>query len=70
MFSPPVGATEVVLMQSVDGTNWTQNPVMLNENSQSAIVVGMPGMLIHYKLKVTGGNHAGESNSIQVQHIF
>ncbi|MFG0216875.1 hypothetical protein ACFU8X_27855 [Brevibacillus porteri] len=52
-------------MQSPDGTNWTKNNIVPNQDSQMALVfVGLPGVTYHLKLVVTG-----ESNTIRVTTI-
>jgi len=66
-FSKPDGATSVVLMHSLDGTNWNPSPVVLDQTSQMVLAPVTLATTNYYKLVVTGGTRAGDSNVLQVQ---
>lgn len=67
-FSKAEGATNVVLMQSIDGgNNWSPANVRVNKDSLLAMVFGLKrGTTYHFQLVVTGGSRAGESNVVSV----
>ena len=67
-FSKPTGATSVVLKQSTDGKNWVnaKTTETLTKNSTSVTVTGLNnGVQYYFKLVVTGGTRAGESNVVK-----
>ena len=69
-FSAPAGSTEVKIRQSSDGgTNWTDSITSetLTDTSTTATVIGLSQNTAYkFKLVVTGGSHAGDSNIVDV----
>jgi len=68
-FSAPSGATSVKLRQSTNGTDWTDSTVTpaLNAGSTSTTATGLTnGQVYYFKLVVTGGPRAGDSNVVNV----
>ena len=69
-FSAPAGSTEVKIRQSSDGgTNWTDSITSetLTDTSTTATVTGLSQNTAYkFKLVVTGGSHAGDSNIVDV----
>ncbi|MCG1024852.1 cell wall-binding repeat-containing protein [Dehalobacter sp.] len=70
-FSPPAGASSVVvqqLPQDEAATTWVNSPVTtLTPSSNSATVTGLTnGTTYLFKLVVTGGGRAGESNVVSL----
>ncbi|NLO97179.1 MAG: cell wall-binding repeat-containing protein [Peptococcaceae bacterium] len=65
-FSKPTGATKVILQQSTDKSKWTTaNTGTLDKDSTSATVKGLTnGQKYYFRLVVTGGSRAGESNIV------
>jgi len=67
-FSKPTGAASVVLKQSTDGgKTWVnaKTTETLTKDSKSATVTGLTnGVEYYFKLVVTGGTRAGESNVV------
>ncbi|NLI91256.1 MAG: cell wall-binding repeat-containing protein [Peptococcaceae bacterium] len=66
-FASPTGATSVILQQSINGgTSWTNvSSVSLTAASTSATVTGLTnGQTYHFKLVVSGGTKAGDSNIV------
>jgi len=65
-FSRPTGATKVVLQQSTDKSKWTNaNTGALDKYSTSATATGLTnGQRYYFRLVVTGGSRAGESNIV------
>lgn len=65
-FPAPTGATSVILKQSTNGSTWVNASTgSLNANSTSATAVGLVnGTLYYFKLVVSGGSRAGESNTV------
>ncbi|QHA01537.1 hypothetical protein GQ588_13255 [Dehalobacter restrictus] len=69
-FSPPGGATQISLKQSIDGgATWQTSSTtsVLSSSSTSAVVTGLiNGQTYLFKLIVTGGNRAGDSNTFSL----
>ena len=65
-FSRPTGATKVVLQQSTDKSKWTNaSTEALDKYSSSATATGLTnGQRYYFRLVVTGGSRAGESNIV------
>lgn len=70
-FSAPAGAAVVTIRQSSDGgMNWTDSitSASLTGTSTTAIVTGLSQNTAYkFKLVVTGGSHAGDSNIVDVK---
>lgn|GEM_PF-5533215 len=67
-FDAPAGASDVKVEQSLDGgTNWTgvSTKAPINTDSTSATVIGLQnGVSYMFRLNVTEGMHAGQSNEV------
>lgn len=70
-FSKPDDATSVVMKQSTNGTTWKNASTgTLNKNSTSATATGLTnGQKYYFKLVVTGGIRAGESNTVSATPV-
>ncbi|MBD0382592.1 hypothetical protein, partial [Paenibacillus sedimenti] len=69
-FTAPTGATAVKVQQSTDGgTTWTDSATSaaLDQSSTAATVTGLTtATTFDFKLVVTGGSNAGNSNVVTV----
>jgi hypothetical protein len=72
-FSAPAGSTEVKIRQSSDGgMNWTDSitSAALTGTSTTATVIGLSQNTSYkFKLVVTGGSYAGDSNIVDVTTV-
>lgn len=71
-FSAPADATGVILKQSTNnGSTWTNATTgSLNKSSTSATATGLTnGLKYYFKLVVTGGTKAGDSNKVSATPV-
>lgn len=74
-FSQPVGATSVVIQQSIDGgftwstsninyTNYGDDKILDQNDTRVQVDLLQPNTTYMFKLVVTGGGRAGDSNIV------
>ncbi|MEH7387780.1 hypothetical protein V7147_20625 [Bacillus sp. JJ1521] len=63
-WSPAKNAKFIKMMQSIDkGATWTESPVSVNQKGKSIEISNLtPNTEYYFKLVVTGGDNAGDSN--------